>query len=557
MVFFSLDGKSGIEKFKSLLSRNIDIDIRNSPDGDRLTIQYAVLAVCEQIGVPYNFKKSIELTNSKCQKYISRVRMQNIVAYKAIDRIVQPHGLSCDFDDEGLFLVEKGRTRTPGENVVTEKTTNETNVQLEDKNNQTYKVTFRPKGVFSPTNAGELLKTFNNCIQYRVETHHFRTKVKNGVLYGYILTDSNAEAKAIELMMEKSDDLEFIKAENVNDKKLAEHYASEQENLNDFNSSSGQSDKTILKNDDGRSKGKWSFSGGGHGVKFTAPSDGCTLKAVRLYGSRYGEYEAPDEDFDVWICDENFNVIKNFRFPYSLFAKRGYATWVTLKVDDVKVPKEFAICVAFDPHQTKGIYVYHDAKTSRHSYQGIPPEMQPFKDGDWLIRAVIEKPEPQTKSVSRADKMQAENIASQGWKLWRQRKLAEAEDKFKQAVDKDPANANTWNGLGWSQQNQGKKQNARYSFEKCLQIEPKHAAALNGLGWIAKGEGETDDAIEYWEKAVNASNGTATASLSGLAQTYLELGQYDKATKYYQKWLNVEPSNQEAKEGLRKARANK
>jgi hypothetical protein len=152
-----------------------------------------------------------------------------------------------------------------------------------------------------------------------------------------------------------------------------------------------KTEKIVLSYDDGKNAGKWSFSGGGHGVKFSAPSEGCVLKEVRLYGSRYGEYEAPDEDFDVWVCDKDFNVIKNFKFPYSLFKKRGYAKWATMKLDDVGVPKEFAICVAFDPHQTKGIYVYHDAKTSRRSYQGIPPEMEPFKDGDWMIRAVIEK----------------------------------------------------------------------------------------------------------------------------------------------------------------------
>jgi beta-lactamase regulating signal transducer with metallopeptidase domain len=148
---------------------------------------------------------------------------------------------------------------------------------------------------------------------------------------------------------------------------------------------------TELAYDDGKSAGKWSFSGGGHGVKFAAPTDGCILKAVKFYGSRYGEYEPPKEDFDLWICDNDFNIIKNFKFPYSLFAKRGYNKWVTLKVDDVKVPKDFAICLAFDPHQTKGIYVYY-SKGSGRSYQGIPPEMEPFKDGNWMIRAIVEPP---------------------------------------------------------------------------------------------------------------------------------------------------------------------
>ena len=158
------------------------------------------------------------------------------------------------------------------------------------------------------------------------------------------------------------------------------------------------------------------------------------------------------------------------------------------------------------------------------------------------------------REISEADKMASENLAIEGWTLWRQRKLAEAEKMFKRAVEKDPANANAWNGLGWSQQNQGKPLNAKASFEKCLKIQPKHAAALNGLGWIAKAQGKTDEAIGYWEKAIEAAP-AATAALNGLATTYMELKQYDKAMKYYEMWLKVEPDNADAKAGLEKAKA--
>jgi len=85
--------------------------------------------------------------------------------------------------------------------------------------------------------------------------------------------------------------------------------------------------------------------------------------------------------------------------------------------------------------------------------------------------------------VGQTDKITAENLASDGWKLWRERKLAQAEQLFEKAIQKDPTNANTWNGLGWSQFNQGKPLNAKLSFERCLEIQPKHPAALNGLGW--------------------------------------------------------------------------
>ncbi len=164
--------------------------------------------------------------------------------------------------------------------------------------------------------------------------------------------------------------------------------------------------------------------------------------------------------------------------------------------------------------------------------------------------------EPKAVSVSAKDKRAAENLSANGWQLWGQRKLAEAQKVFERAVDKDPGNANAWNGLGWSQFNQGKNLNAKESFEKCLEIEPKHAAALNGLGWIAKAQNKVDEAIGHWEKAVKAAP-TATASLNGLATTYMERKDYDKAVKYYRMWLDAEPKNADAKAGLEKAKTAK
>jgi RNA polymerase sigma-70 factor (ECF subfamily) len=678
-----------------------------------------------------------------------------------------------------------------------------------------------------------------------------------------------------------------------------------------------------LSHDDGKRVGKRSFGGGGHAVKFSTPNRNSYLKGVRIYGSRYGDQRPPREDFSVWLCDENFDPIEEFKFPYSLFKRRGQARWVTLKTDKTKLPAEFIICVGFDPHQTKGVYVYHDSESSGNSLSGLPgDDMEEFTEGDWLIRAVIEQPvvssatgakdlqdmidsarpgetvtvpkgvytEPIkiTKSLTlkgesrtdcifevtanepaifidtkgksevtvedvtikwqlatsdkgilypfamgvkdaratvkncsflpqgnfkrspvavRADgfskltvsncrfegfdyvicygegtkgtvqdslimncksqgiilyqgatadivgnvvagsgkhavrstggtlrmkdnliienanrgvylgnksargvisnnviigngtgisgfaksrviienniiadssyagigfrdscglqirnniftgnergwimfkegsrnnnscqrntfwqnetdaenfrktansisanpnfvdsdngdfslqpgpalenkqgltnpdifrnlwkiwknredenepfgtaaprppgkieQLEAENLTAEGWKLWGQRNLTEAEAKFIEATEKDPTNDNAFQGLGWAQLNQGKKLNAKDSFEKCVKLNPKNSAALNGLGWIAHGRGDTDEAITWWEKAVKAQPG-ATASLSGLTQVYMEQEQYEKAVKYYNMWLKAEPNNADAKTGLKEAKA--
>ena len=175
-----------------------------------------------------------------------------------------------------------------------------------------------------------------------------------------------------------------------------------------------------------------------------------------------------------------------------------------------------------------------------------------FVEPDRLKKLGIDPAPAKKQTVSVKDKRASENLSANGWQLWGQRKLAEAEKVFERAVGKDPGNANAWNGLGWSQFNQGKNLNAKESFEKCLEIEPKHAAALNGLGWIAKGQKKVDEAIGHWEKAIKAAP-TATASLNGLAVTHMERKDYDRAVKYYRMWLDAEPDNAQAKEGLKKA----
>ncbi|MBN1392467.1 MAG: hypothetical protein JW947_06660 [Sedimentisphaerales bacterium] len=93
------------------------------------------------------------------------------------------------------------------------------------------RVKFKPKGVFNPTTAKKLLDAFGDVVQFRVTTHHFRTAVEDNKLVGFILTDSSAEQKAIKLMLDGSDKLEFVNSEAVTEDKLAEHYAMGQPGL--------------------------------------------------------------------------------------------------------------------------------------------------------------------------------------------------------------------------------------------------------------------------------------------------------------------------------------
>ena len=71
-------------------------------------------------------------------------------------------------------------------------------------------------------------------------------------------------------------------------------------------------DTAVLKYDDGTPDGKRSMAGSGHAVLFAKPAGDWQLAKVHIYGSRYGSAQAPRESFQVYVCDRQFNVLKQY-----------------------------------------------------------------------------------------------------------------------------------------------------------------------------------------------------------------------------------------------------
>ncbi len=94
----------------------------------------------------------------------------------------------------------------------------------------------------------------------------------------------------------------------------------------------------------------------------------------------------------------------------------------------------------------------------------------PKEESEPIIKSSDQK--ATSMQTNKADKLASEDLSAEGWRLWGQRKLAEAEAKFKEAIAKNPDNENSYQGLGWAQLNQGKKLNAKDSFEKCIKLNP-------------------------------------------------------------------------------------
>ena len=114
------------------------------------------------------------------------------------------------------------------------------------------------------------------------------------------------------------------------------------------------------------------------------------LTAVKIHGSRYGMPRAPQEDFVVTLCDQDFKPLAEFKFPYSKF-QRGNPKWVTLRTKPTRLPKAFVLCLHFNPTSTKGVFVSHDAEGK--SLVGLPNKKAgAFTGGDWMVRAVVDQP---------------------------------------------------------------------------------------------------------------------------------------------------------------------
>ena len=143
-----------------------------------------------------------------------------------------------------------------------------------------------------------------------------------------------------------------------------------------------------LKNDDGVAAGKKSFPLG-IASAFKVDGDDWYITSVRIHGGRYGMPRPPKEDFHVTLCDKEFNEVADFTYPYSKF-ERGDPQWVTLRCKPTKAPREFVICLNFNPAATKGVYVSHDKEGT--SLVGLPGNQAgSFTGGDWMIRVEIDK----------------------------------------------------------------------------------------------------------------------------------------------------------------------
>jgi len=147
----------------------------------------------------------------------------------------------------------------------------------------------------------------------------------------------------------------------------------------------------LLRYDNGTSVDKRSTSGAGHAIVFKTPPGRWAVDYVTMYGSRYGTATPPKENFQIFICDHDFGVIRAIEQPYHLLT-RDKPKWYRMDFDPVPVPEGFYVCVYFSPTATRGFYM-HRSKSAKqsHSKSALPwtfvADIKANPPLDWMIRA--------------------------------------------------------------------------------------------------------------------------------------------------------------------------
>lgn len=142
---------------------------------------------------------------------------------------------------------------------------------------------------------------------------------------------------------------------------------------------------------DDSSEGQRSFADSGHAVVFQRPAGMRSIVAVKLFAARYGQVDPPNEDFHIYLLDQDKKVLEHIPVPYRK-VERGEMRWQTIAFPAVEVPEKFYVALWFNAERTKGVFVGMDTNVKEsHSFIGLPDKGFHKADQcyDWMIRAVV------------------------------------------------------------------------------------------------------------------------------------------------------------------------
>jgi Flp pilus assembly protein TadD len=122
---------------------------------------------------------------------------------------------------------------------------------------------------------------------------------------------------------------------------------------------------------------------------------------------------------------------------------------------------------------------------------------------------------------------------------------------YQKVLELDSTYAKAHNNLGVSYYYAGNMDSAYYHIRKAIQFQKDYPEAINNLACLYKASGEYEVAVELFLKALTLKP-KYTGALNNLGETYYLLGEIQNARRVFNTVLEVESSNEVAREWLKK-----
>ena len=135
-----------------------------------------------------------------------------------------------------------------------------------------------------------------------------------------------------------------------------------------------------------------------------------------------------------------------------------------------------------------------------------------------------------------------DQIIAVGNELMRAGRAAEAEAKYRRAVEMSPGNDVAWHMLGIACVQQGRAREAAAAIFRAVKINPSEAAYASNLGNVLSSLGRVEDAVVAYRRAVGLRPEFAEA-WNNLGIGLHRLGRLDEAVEAFGKSLTIRPGH--------------
>ena len=157
---------------------------------------------------------------------------------------------------------------------------------------------------------------------------------------------------------------------------------------------------------------------------------------------------------------------------------------------------------------------------------------------------------PQTRNRPPASANSASRtLFSHGTWLLGQRRHAEAEPVFREALTLNPDDADVLNNLGTAVWEQGRAPEAMAYYLRAHQLKPNDFGILNNLGIVLWEQGRPDRAITFYRKSLALEPNSFDTQMN-LGVSLSDMGQFDDAIPWLRSALALRPDSADAWDNL-------